>query len=75
MLLEQVLVNLLENATRYAGAEPSIAVYARSAEDSVLVQVEDNGPGIAEHEREKGVREVLSRPACLEERRRGRGSG
>ncbi|MET0791844.1 MAG: ATP-binding protein [Polyangiaceae bacterium] len=53
VLLEQVLVNLLENATRYAGADPSIAVYARFAEDAVLVQVEDNGPGIAEHEREK----------------------
>ncbi|MEO6601732.1 MAG: ATP-binding protein [Polyangiaceae bacterium] len=53
VLLEQVLVNLLENATRYAGKDPSIAVYARFAEDSVLVQVEDNGPGIAEHEREK----------------------
>ena len=53
VLLEQVLVNLLENATRYAGSEPSIAVYARAAEGSVLVQVEDNGPGIAEHEREK----------------------
>ena len=53
VLLEQVLVNLLENATRYAGTDPSIAVYARFAEDAVLVQVEDNGPGIAEHEREK----------------------
>jgi two-component system, OmpR family, sensor histidine kinase KdpD len=53
VLLEQVLINLLENATRYAGAEPSIAVRARSAEDGVLVQVSDDGPGIAEHEREK----------------------
>jgi two-component system sensor histidine kinase KdpD len=53
VLLEQVLVNLLENATRYGGAHPSIAVSARSAEDAVLVQVEDNGPGIAAHEREK----------------------
>lgn len=53
VLLEQVLVNLLENATRYGGAEPAIAVYARAADGSVLVQVEDNGPGIAEHEREK----------------------
>jgi two-component system sensor histidine kinase KdpD len=53
VLLEQVLINLLENATRYAGSEPSISVHARPAEDAVLVQVEDNGPGIAEHEREK----------------------
>ncbi|HKO47229.1 MAG TPA: ATP-binding protein [Polyangiaceae bacterium] len=53
VLLEQVLVNLLENATRYGGSDPAIAVYARATEGSVLVQVEDNGPGIAEHEREK----------------------
>lgn len=53
VLLEQVLVNLLENATRYAGSNPAIAVHARAAEGAVLVQVEDNGPGIAEHEREK----------------------
>jgi two-component system sensor histidine kinase KdpD len=53
VLLEQVLVNLLENATRYGGSDPAIAVYARAVDGSVLVQVEDNGPGIAEHEREK----------------------
>ena len=53
VLLEQVLVNLLENATRYGGSDPTIAVHARAVDGSVLVQVEDNGPGIAEHEREK----------------------
>jgi two-component system, OmpR family, sensor histidine kinase KdpD len=53
VLLEQVLVNLLENATRYGGADSMIAVHARAAGGAVLVQVEDNGPGIAEHEREK----------------------
>ena len=53
VLLEQVLVNLLENATRYGGSDSAIAVYARAAEGAVLVQVEDDGPGIAEHEREK----------------------
>ena len=53
VLLEQVLINLLENATRYAGADPAITVYARAANDAVLVQVSDDGPGIAEHEREK----------------------
>jgi len=53
VLLEQVLVNLLENATRYCGSDSSISVHARAAGSSVLVQVEDDGPGIAEHEREK----------------------
>jgi two-component system sensor histidine kinase KdpD len=53
VLLEQVLVNLLENATRYGGSDSAISVHARKAEGSVLVQVEDDGPGIAAHEREK----------------------
>jgi len=53
VLLEQVLINLLENATRYGGSDPEIAVHARAADGSVLVQIADNGPGIAEHEREK----------------------
>lgn len=53
VLLEQVLVNLLENATRYCSSDSSISVHARAAGGSVLVQVEDDGPGIAEHEREK----------------------
>lgn len=53
VLLEQVLVNLLENATRYAGTDPNIAVSARATDDAVIVQVADDGPGIAENEREK----------------------
>jgi two-component system sensor histidine kinase KdpD len=53
VLLEQVMINLLEHATRYAGGDPAIGVYARAANDAVVVQVVDDGPGIAEHEREK----------------------
>jgi len=53
LLLEQVLLNLLENATRYAGANASIQLGARVVADSVVVQVADDGPGIAEHERDK----------------------
>jgi len=53
VLLEQVLINLLENATHYAGGEPAIGVSARAGTDAVVVQVVDDGPGIAPHEREK----------------------
>jgi two-component system sensor histidine kinase KdpD len=53
LLLEQVLVNLLENAARYAGSEATVSVGARASGDFVTVQVADDGPGIAEHEREK----------------------
>ncbi len=53
VLLAQVLSNLLENALRYAGPDPQIAVQARAAKDAVIVQVTDDGPGIAAHERDK----------------------
>lgn len=53
LLLEQVLVNLVENAARYAGAEATIEVSARLSGGALMVQVADDGPGIAEHEREK----------------------
>ncbi|HTQ07328.1 MAG TPA: ATP-binding protein [Polyangiaceae bacterium] len=53
LLLEQVLVNLLENAARYAGPGANVSVGARHAGAAVSVEVADDGPGIAEHEREK----------------------
>jgi two-component system sensor histidine kinase KdpD len=53
MLIEQVLVNLLENAAAYAGPEAHIQVAARAQAGSLVVQVLDDGPGIAEGERQK----------------------
>ena len=47
--LEQVLVNLLDNANKYTPAGSSIAVSWRRADDGssdVLLRVKDNGPGI-----------------------------
>jgi len=60
LLLEQVLVNLLENATRYAGPEAKISVGARVSDGELTVQVADNGPGIAEHERDKFSRNSIA---------------
>ena len=53
MLIEQVLANLLENAVSYAGPDANIQVAARSQAGSLVVQVLDDGPGIAEGERQK----------------------
>jgi two-component system sensor histidine kinase KdpD len=53
MLIEQVLANLLENAVSYAGPEAQIQVSARRQTGSLVVQVLDDGPGIAESERQK----------------------
>jgi two-component system phosphate regulon sensor histidine kinase PhoR len=48
--LEQVLVNLLENAIKYIPYEGKIKIVWEGTTDSVLLKISDNGPGIpAEH--------------------------
>jgi two-component system, OmpR family, phosphate regulon sensor histidine kinase PhoR len=51
--IEQILVNLLENANRYAGRGAHVTISARHGEGSVRLIIEDDGPGIAagHHER------------------------
>jgi two-component system sensor histidine kinase KdpD len=45
ILVEQMLVNLLENAVKYGGRSP-IEVRADRRGDAVVVEVADHGPGI-----------------------------
>jgi signal transduction histidine kinase len=47
--LNQMLQNLVDNAERYGGGVTRIAINA--AGDKILLAVEDEGPGVAEHER------------------------
>jgi two-component system, OmpR family, sensor histidine kinase KdpD len=46
VLFEQVLFNLLDNAAKYAAAETAIRIQAWQEEDSVCLQVLDEGEGI-----------------------------
>jgi two-component system sensor histidine kinase KdpD len=46
VLIEQVLVNLLDNAVKYAGDEAAIEVSARRVDGEVEVVVADEGPGL-----------------------------
>jgi two-component system sensor histidine kinase KdpD len=46
VLIEQVLINLLENALKYTPPGSPIEIIASSAPDSVTVTVADRGPGI-----------------------------
>ena len=45
-LVEQVLINLLENALKYTPSGSPIEITARAADGDVLVEVADRGPGI-----------------------------
>ena len=51
MLIGQALVNLLENATKYAPEGSAIRVMAEPAPGGVALTVADEGPGIPEAER------------------------
>jgi signal transduction histidine kinase len=74
-LIGQAMVNLLENAVKYAKpngeGQGRITVALRQQADRVLVEVADNGPGIAEEDRKR----VLERFVRLEKSRSEPGSG
>jgi len=53
LLLEQVLLNLVENAKRYAGSNAQIQIHAKAVNGVLAIQVSDDGPGIAEDELDK----------------------
>jgi two-component system sensor histidine kinase KdpD len=46
LLVQQVLVNLLENATRYTPSGTPIEVSAREEDNSISIEVADRGPGL-----------------------------
>ncbi len=52
-LLEKVFYNLMENAVRYAGPHPDIRFSAREDAGRLFFTCEDNGPGIAQEDKEK----------------------
>jgi two-component system sensor histidine kinase ChvG len=51
--LGQVLTNLLDNARSFAPPGSSIAVKVGRAGDSIVLEVEDEGPGVPEHALER----------------------
>jgi len=70
-LLTQMLVNLVENALRHAGAHAQVKVLAQREGASAVVCVIDNGPGVPQAERER----IFDRFYRLERSRSTPGSG
>lgn len=52
-LVEQVFVNLLDNAAQHSPPNGRISIRARRDDEAVIVDVADEGPGIPESERER----------------------
>ncbi|AMY71304.1 sensor histidine kinase [Frigidibacter mobilis] len=74
MLLEQVLVNVLDNAAKYAPAGSTIAIAARRVALQVELTVADTGPGIPSDERAR-VFDMFYRVAEGDRQRAGTGLG
>ena len=51
--IDQILMNLVENASKYSGEGAHIALEATSDGTCVTCKVADDGPGIAPHQRER----------------------
>jgi PAS domain S-box-containing protein len=52
-LFEKVLYNLLDNAVRYAGPQPSIKFFLQEEPERLMLVCEDNGPGVPQENKEK----------------------
>jgi len=50
VLMTQVLVNLLDNALKYAPADSPLEIVARIDDDDLVLEVLDRGPGVAEQD-------------------------
>ena len=52
-VLRQVLINLLDNAIKYSYSNSRISVRVLGAAETVVIEVEDHGPGIPPEHRDK----------------------
>jgi two-component system sensor histidine kinase KdpD len=74
-MMEQVLVNLLENASRYTSAGSDIEVSAIASDKQVEIHVADNGPGLPEGSERKVFDKFFRGASVAPDGRRGVGLG
>lgn len=69
--IQEMLANLVDNALRYTPSHGNITIRCKQQHQDVLVEVEDNGPGIPQEQREN----VFNRFYRLDEGPEGCGLG
>ena len=72
VLVEQVLINLLDNALKYTPPGAPVRIAATASDERVTVEVADHGPGLPRGEEER-VFEKFYRGATAAERGAGLG--
>jgi signal transduction histidine kinase len=73
--VRQVLLNLLDNAVKYGPSAQRIELTAERVGDAILLAVEDEGPGIAEADREEVWKPYRRLPRDIESAAAGSGIG
>lgn len=70
-MITRVVINLVENAVRYAGADAEIGIDITGTDESVAIEVRDNGPGISDED----LGHIFERFYQGDRARSGKGSG
>jgi two-component system sensor histidine kinase KdpD len=66
VLMEQVVFNLLENATKYSPIDAAIEITAQRVEAGIALLIADNGPGfLAEERASEFLRNSTAHHRCL----------
>jgi two-component system sensor histidine kinase KdpD len=74
VLMEQVFVNLLDNARKYAPPDTAITIWARGRDGQAVIEVCDQGPGIPEADRTR-VFDMFFRAEAADKAAAGTGLG
>lgn len=73
--LGRAVLNLLDNAVKYSGANPRVTLRVWSGEDAINIQVEDHGIGIGKPEQKKIFEKFYRSVSALESDVKGSGIG
>src|SRR5690606_28083530 len=71
----QVMSNLLDNAIRYSPPDTTVVVDLQADEESAVVSVRDEGPGVPDHLRQRLFERYFSGSSSLRNSSEGLGLG
>ena len=74
-LIVQVLINLIDNAVKYAPQSSEIRISVQELEGKVHVSVADNGPGIPDGDKDRVFEMFYTGASCAADSRRSLGLG
>jgi two-component system sensor histidine kinase KdpD len=74
VLLEQVVFNLLDNVVKYAPPASTVSITGRASQGSIVLEIADEGAGIAESELER-IFDKFHRLEAADRQRAGTGLG